>query len=435
MKKTLILAAGLLGAASGFAQMQEIPGNNLTGGLGMTVIDGKSYFLFNTAPEFSFANFGVGLDLNLRIGTDGKIRKADFDEGYDFLRIIRYVRYGQKKSPLYARIGSLDAARIGHGLLMYNYSNSVSYDNRKVGLEFDMKFDSWGFETVTSNVLGAEIFGGRFYTMPLSGTGIPFLKDLETGAAVITDLNKEGRKLNTSSDSMTVTSYDESNPVTAVSVDIGLPILDNSFLDFGLYSEFGKFMGYGQGGSIGAETNLKGLGSFLGISAKFEHRMNGDQFLPNYFGPFYEVERFSNLSGALYTSKLQTLKSTKSPGNGLYGSLMATILGSVKILGSYEELYKLKNSGMLHLGTDLGDIIPTVVARADYYRRGIQAGELFKLDEKSVMTAEAGYKPYPYLVVSMFYQWTFVPVKVDGEVVDYKTVSKVEPKVSFVFRF
>jgi len=435
MKKLCLVLSFALSALVSSAQLPDVPGNNMVGGLGMTVIDGKSYFLLNTAPEFSFSDWGVGLDLNLRIDTDGKIRKADFDEGYDFLRLIRYVRYGQKRAPLYFRVGALDAARIGHGLLMYNYSNSISYDNRKVGLEFDMKFDSWGFETMTSNFFGAELFGGRFYYLPLSESGIPLIRSLEFGSSFVTDLSEDGRKLQNGSQPLTLKNYDKSNPVTAAGVDVGLPILDNAFLDLGIYSEFGKILGYGQGASFGVETNLKGLGSLFSVSGKFEHRINGDQFLPNYFGPFYEIERFSRVKDSVYTSKLQQLEGIKSPGNGLYGSLQATILGTVKILGSYEELYRLKNSGMLHLGTDMGDIIPFAIAKADYYRRGIKAGELFKLDEKSILTAEAGYRPYQYLIISMFYQWTFVPVKSGGDIVRYETVYKVEPKVSFVFRF
>lgn len=435
MRKLCFAFLTFFAATSAIAQLPDVPGNNMTGGLGMTVIDGKSYFLINTAPEFSFSDWGVGLDLNLRIDTDGKIRKEDFDQGYDILRLIRYVRYGQKRAPLYVRVGALDAARIGHGLLMYNYSNVISYDNRKVGLEFDMKFDSWGFETMTSNFFGAELFGGRFFYLPLSGSGIPLFKSLEFGTSFVTDLSEDGRKLQNGSAPLTIKNFDKSNPVTAAGVDVGLPILDNSFLDLGIYSEFGKILGYGQGASFGVESNLKGLGSLFSVSAKFEHRINGDQFLPNYFGPFYEIERFSQVKDSVYTSKLQMLKDVKSPGNGLYGSLQATILGTVKILGSYEELYKLKNSGMLHLGTDMGDIIPFAIARADYYRRGIKAGELFKLDEKSILTAEAGYRPYQYLIISMFYQWTFVPVKSGGDIVRYETVYKVEPKISFVFRF
>ena len=409
---------------------------DLTGGFGLTYIDGKPYYLITAQPELSLGNWGVGLDLNLRFGTDGSVRSEDWDEGYDFIRLFRYVRYAQKRSPLYFRIGSLDQARIGRGLLMYRYNNSASYDNRKVGLEFDMRFESWGFESVASNVLGLEIYGVRGYYNPLKATGIPLFQDLEVGASYITDFNKEGRKLNGKNGVIYTNDFEESNPVTAVSVDLGLPIFDNEFIDFSIYSEFGKFLGYGSGGSLGLETNLKGLSSLFSLSARFEHRINGDQFLPNYFGPFYEIERVTQLNDTTLTTKLQMLDGVKSPGNGLYGELSASILGTVKIIGNYEELYNLPGSGVLHLGTDFGDIIPSAVIKVDYYKRNISAGSaLFSLDEKSLATAEVGYKPYSFMSVSLYYQWTFQPIKDGDDVVGYETVSRVEPKVSFHYSF
>ncbi|MBI3579984.1 MAG: hypothetical protein HY089_11315, partial [Ignavibacteriales bacterium] len=91
----------------------------MTTSVGLTVVDGKPYYLFNLTPELSFGNLGIGLDLNIRVGEDGKIRKEDFNEVYDYLRILRYVRWGHKKDPLYARAGALDYARLGHGSIMY----------------------------------------------------------------------------------------------------------------------------------------------------------------------------------------------------------------------------------------------------------------------------------------------------------------------------
>ncbi len=420
---------------------QQIPGtensSEFTGGLGLTYVDGKPYYLITAQPELSFGDWGVGLDLNLRFGTDGSLRKQDWDEGYDILRLFRYVRYGQKRSWLYARVGSLDAARLGHGLLMYRFNNSASYDNRKVGLEFDMRFEKWGFETVTSNLLGLEIYGLRGYYNPLKETGIPILSDLEVGATYLTDLNKDGRKLpKGNSPLIYVNNYEETNPVTAVSADIGLPLLDNALIDLTVYSEFGKFIGYGSGGSFGIESNLKGLSTFFSVFARLEHRINGDKFLSNYFGPFYEIERVRQLPDSTLSTKLQALDNTSSSGNGLYGELGATILGTLKISGNYEEMYNIPGSGALHLSTDAGDLIPKVVAKADYYKQNLNAGaSIFKLDERSLATAEVGYKPYSFMSVTMYYQWTFQPIKDGDEVVGYETVSRIEPKVNFHFSF
>ena len=57
-------------------------------------------------------------------------------------------------------------------------------------------------------------------------------------------------------------------------------------------------------------------------------------------------------------------------------------------------------------------------------------------DQNSLLYAEIGYKPAPWMVISMVYLWTFTEVKNDnGDVVGYKTQRRVEPKVGFVFNF
>ncbi len=65
------------------------------------------------------------------------MRSEDFKDAYSYLRLIRYVRYGNKNEPFYARLGTLDYSRIGHGYIVDMYRNSASYDLRKVGVEFD----------------------------------------------------------------------------------------------------------------------------------------------------------------------------------------------------------------------------------------------------------------------------------------------------------
>ncbi len=104
------------------------------GGLGMSWIDGEPYYGFQLFPEIAFANFGVGLDLNLQFDKTGKLRNENFNEFSDYLSILRYARYGQKNDPFYIRLGALDYATLGHGSIMYLYNNRPSYDSRKNGL-------------------------------------------------------------------------------------------------------------------------------------------------------------------------------------------------------------------------------------------------------------------------------------------------------------
>src|SRR5438477_1489234 len=105
------------------------------GGIGSSIFKGKPYLLLNAAFQHDFWNtFGIGIDGYIRIGSDGKFRKEDFDDWYDALRWISYIRVGHPGEDLYARIGGLNNLSLGHGTIVDNYSNNSSYDDRKVGL-------------------------------------------------------------------------------------------------------------------------------------------------------------------------------------------------------------------------------------------------------------------------------------------------------------
>jgi hypothetical protein len=189
-------------------------------------------------------------------------------------------------------------------------------------------------------------------------------------------------------------------------------------------------LNYGSGIAYGTIFDFKGLG-ILNINAKVERRNFGDKFLPSYFNYFYEIERF-NLRDT--TSKLLSLQNAKKTA-GTYGELMFTILGQLQILGSYQQLDAEPESGTLHLDLQMPQVLPTIVFDAGYDKVGIKNfGDVFKLDERSLLYAELGYKPVKYIIVSMLYQWTFTPVRTDNGTI-YKVQKRVEPRVSFVFPF
>ena len=50
------------------------------GGAGLTWIDNEPYYSVHLFPEFSFAKFGVGLNLNLEFDQEGKLRNENFNE-------------------------------------------------------------------------------------------------------------------------------------------------------------------------------------------------------------------------------------------------------------------------------------------------------------------------------------------------------------------
>ena len=168
----LIILFAIITQSSITAQLYTLRENQgmLNGGFGVTWIEGQPFYSFHLQPEFAFSNIGVGIDLKLEYGADGKIRTENFNEFSDYLSVIRYIRYGYKGDPVYARLGALDYATLGHGSIMYLYNNSPSYDTRKIGLALDIDFSTFGIESVYSAFGEAGVLGLRGYTRPLQFT-------------------------------------------------------------------------------------------------------------------------------------------------------------------------------------------------------------------------------------------------------------------------
>ena len=79
--------------------------------------------------------------------------------------------------------------------------------------------------------------------------------------------------------------------------------------------------------------------------------------------------------------------------------------------------------------------MPGILLGGGYDKKNV--GSIFKLDNNSLLYAQVGYKPEPYLIVSILYQWTFEEIRdsASGTVVGYKPQKRIEPKLSFVVHF
>ncbi len=406
-----------------FAQQTNPFGNSGTfiGGIGMTSIDDESYFTINLRPDLALGKFGVGLNVNLLYNTkSGAIRGEDWNESYDWARLIRYVRYGHKRDQFYGRVGTLDAARLGHGLIMNYYTNEASYDKRKIGLEFDVDFGVAGFETVTNNMGRFEVFGARAYARPLQqAIDIPLVKDLTFGATYVTDVDPDSRR-------------DHEDGIHASGLDVELPLIRLPMLNTFTYFDWAKIGDYGSGVAFGVEANLKVIAGVAEVSAKLERRLLGKEFLPSYFDAFYEIERYQ-IVGVDTLWKDQRLAAIQDETKGIFGELAGHILNTIRLVGNFQRLDQTKNSGVLHIAADSGDKIPVLALQANYDKMGIETlNDAFTLDDRSIARIGLGYKVKPYLMLFMDYIHTF---KFDETQNKYKAQKRFSPRVAFVYNF
>jgi hypothetical protein len=427
-----VLAQTPLGQPSRFAALQGQ--QTITGGVGMTIIDGQPYYLFHLTPELSFGNIGVGLDINVRVGEDGKVRHEDFKDAYSYLRLIRYVRYGTKHEPWYARVGALDYSRLGHGSIMYMYRNTASYDLRKVGVEFDADFQKVGFESMYSDIAGRGVLGLRGYTRPLQFTDaapIPIIGGVETGVTFASDLNANANQSWGDAEG-SIRNAQGSGALSIIGADIGLPLLSHEIVHSTLYADYAKILTYGSGATVGLNIELRGLG-LLTLDAKYERRFIGNQFLPAYFDALYERERYQLIDTTRFVSKVQTLKGVQS-SEGYFGELLISILNTFNIVGGYQAPIGQPNGGRLHLELETLKALPGILLNAGYDKKSV--GSVFKLDNNSLLYAQVGYQPYPFLVVSTLYEWTFAEVRdAAGKVIGFESQKRIEPRVGFIVHF
>ena len=406
--------ASMMGRSSGYVPM----------GFGATFIDGETYYLVCIAPEVAFGQLGIGLDLNLRFNTQGKLRMGDYAKFEDYLRIVRYVRWAQKGDPFYVRIGQLDYSLLGHGSIIYDYRNSASYDLRRTGIEFDLNFEKYGLESLYSDITGRGLLGLRGYIKPLKFLGltkIPVINNFEVGATYARDLNQYAD----------VTHIDSSRAGLSIyGFDLGLPIISYSFLKSTLYYDFAQIANYGHGSTIGINMNFSGMG-ILNMRGKYEYRINGANYIPAYFNAFYEHDRFNFLSRL---SKSDTL-SHIAANQGYFGEFIMSILNTFYIIAGYQAPSDIENQGILHAELQLPEVTGIVV-RGMFDKARI--GRVFILDDNSILSAEIGYKPVKYLLVSMLYQRTFSNRNPDGSLRadgSFEKQDRVEPKISFVYDF
>lgn len=427
-----------------FAQFYDYPRPDegyLTGGVGMNWIDGKPYYRLSFRPEISFANFGVGLDLNLDFDSNGNLRKENFNEFSDYLSIIRYVRYGLKNDPVFLKIGALDYYTLGHGTIMQYYNNSPTYDARRIGLVADIDFGRFGFESLYGNFAQDGVFGLRGYIRPLQFSSlddVPILRNLELGVSYVTDFNKFARVDSGYFDQAgQFKIVKDGGSLSVLGFDVGLPIIKSSVTTITLYTDFNKIIDFGSGIATGVKFDFEGLG-LLSISAKLERRFNNGKYIPSYFNSLYEIERFKSDSVKnTYSAKSKELASITENMNGFYGDLMVRVLNLFDVYGAYQRLDKNPKSGIFNLRTAIEPEDFSFVLRAGYDKINIQdEKDLFKLDDRSYLFTEVGYKPVPYLLVSIVYNWTFTPERdSDNNIVGYKPQKRIEPRLSFIYPF
>lgn len=421
----LILMVGLFvyissAAGQSFRDPYRYPEQNqVMGGVGMTWLDGQPYTTLTIAPDLAFGKFGIGIYLQLLFDNNNslKFRKDEYKGGAGILRAIRYMRLGQKYDPYYVRVGSLERATLANGFLVWNYNNGSNYDKRKIGLELDGDLDKFGFESVWSSIGTSNLRGANFYIRPLRlfNQNIPVLDKFRIYTTYVRDSKVR----------VSAANADSTEVIDAISVGADLQWLDLPLVKSTIYFDFSEFDGYGNGKATGINVLFPEFIGLFGLSAKFEKRFIGEQFIPSYFGPLYELDQ--------QVGTIDRLKNAPK-AEGYFGELAGHIVNQIRLIGSFQKLNGIDNSGVLHLEASAPTLVPKFDLRGYYDKRAIGSfKDARTLDSNSLLTAELGYQVYPYVFLTMVYRWYWVEQPEDSGI--FKPIERVEPRVTFRYNF
>ena len=410
----------------------------LTSGLyggGLTFINGDAYVRLQLQPDIPLGKVGIGLDLILLYnpyaeGDEPQILAEDgeaWDSPSTWLRLVRYIRYGQPYDPFHVRFGELDYLTIGHGSIMSGYSN---YDRRGLRLNLRNAESRLGVETMMNDIGNPTIFGGRAFLRPFQREeNNNLLTRFELGATYLTDINPNLQEAG-------------EDPLTAVGLDVGFPIFETSTFRLDLYDDI-AFLNTLPEENTQAEialtednsvtTNLAwgnavGVGfSFTQTLFKIEYRTFGDGYIPSMFD--YTYESAKSVSPESGMPQFLGLETNTEPRRGFFSQFIWHPLPQVHFMGTFEDYTNTEPK--LYMAVTESGLVPRFALRAFYTKRDIGEGgetnffgDLFDLDEKSAFSVEVRYEVFPPVVTIVTREYRFRRVETAEGVSQFEPIHK-----------
>ncbi len=276
---------------------------------------------------------------------DSLLRRADWDEPSDYLRVVRSIEYGRPTEALHLKIGELGPISLGHGTLVRDYYNVITTDHFQLGAAGGLNTVYGGFEMLLDNVVAPSVVGGRVFVNPWAFVDKDsFLSRIALGATMVSDINAPTHLAAASPTSVAVD--DALNPVviadqvtTLVGADVEIAAVDTDFFGLVPYADFNHHVSLGSGVHVGTFVTLRPLDS-LELLSQLEFRRVGQHYLPDYVGPLYEIERyqFAGWSQRLPAPKVRAAASLNNPAsNGFYASLTARMPGLFSVSAAFSD--------------------------------------------------------------------------------------------------
>lgn len=312
-------------------------------------------FTLELAPTFRFRLVDTpGLNRDADVG--GFLRGADWDELSDFGHLLSQLRIAPDSAPFFIRVAPVRKKSLGLGHLLWRYSNQENVDYRPAAGRAVLQVGPVRGEFFASDILGARIFAGEL-AWDLGGTfsADPEVKDRYVVALQVAhDANLAGRPFRPDRAVPPLTLA----PVTLLHLDASAVLVRSAALRWLVLGGVGTRVNATADLGLVVGTAFDANAGDLGFSTRVELRKQVGGFRHGFFGPGYELQRFSDV------------------GLGL------TPLGEVRLPDGF--------SGFAELRVGLGERLSADVA-AEYFfwnRLDLDAGvQLSVIQERLQLTA------------------------------------------------
>lgn len=414
---------------------------------GYTQIGETGYVGLRLQPELAFGKIGFGLDVPIMFSTkDGSFRSEEFQDGLGILRMIQYFRYGRKRrDPFYLKVGVLRRSYLGFGGLLNNYTNSPSFERRKVGIEFDIRTSNkfFGVEGLYSDINGLNLVAIRPYVRPFAQSLAPIISTFEIGVGVVHDRSKKALPVTSVTTALPITIPTNAadtttdlrdtryvnNGMTGFNVDAGITLLNIPFVKVDAYAQFAMLFknnsdslakdlaviaaaghtgvndyGTGSGFSAGVRARLNFIANIFAMEARLEYQNYSKFFRPQFFDAAYEINK---------DASILSLATDTTATDGIYGTLSGHVLNKIKITGGLQipKNISASNPALLFVQGDATDLIPKVVLTGTYVKGNLTTlQDALVLDDRSLANIRAAYKLYSWLTLGVDFRWTFAKV-------------------------
>jgi len=442
---------------------------------GAAVLDGELYNQIGIRPLITIGKLGIALDLSLYLDSDGNVREENWDDASDIWEKFYFIRWAKPGDPFYLKVGAIDDYRLGYGLLMNHYSNTIEYPNViRTGMEIGLESEGYGFQGMVNNFgeafNGGGVFAGRFVGK--------FLLGIEVGLSVVADVNQykalkdrddddvpdfaddfpNNRRFTADTDGDGIAdeedwdrdnnwfrdnpnvvpdslneepNFDESllkrpfrtsdgknKSQIAAAIDIGLPIINQEYLQLILYSQYAKFFNNGGWGITAPGVRAK----FAFINAFAEYRIFGEKFIPEYFNTTYELERAvlveDTTGNILVKTKRSLLQEIDEKLQGYAIGADFNIADFLIFGAEYQDMAKNDiEFRTFRVNLDVNPlIIPKVNKAGAYYMQNNTMGDLFKRSEGTILGYKFGYDIGGGATLLMDFRQTYRDLNGDGKI-------------------